>query len=101
MMWLEENTGNAMNPKILFATTPTLELAYEQTGPISGDPVVLLHGFPYDVREFDALLSHVEMIVNRDPKADLLNTAFSVWITSTAKRSLLSTGLITKKPTLR
>jgi pimeloyl-ACP methyl ester carboxylesterase len=44
-----------MNPKILFATTPTLELAYEQTGPISGDPVVLLHGFPYDVREFDAV----------------------------------------------
>ena len=42
-----------MSPKILFATTPTLEVAYEQIGPISGDPVLLLHGFPYDVREFD------------------------------------------------
>jgi pimeloyl-ACP methyl ester carboxylesterase len=30
-----------------------LGVAYEQTGPISGDPLLLLHGFPYDVREFD------------------------------------------------
>lgn len=44
-----------MNPEVLFATTPTLQVAYEQTGPISGDPVLLLHGFPYDVREFDAV----------------------------------------------
>jgi hypothetical protein len=41
--------GNAMNPTILFATTPTLEIAYEQTRPISGEPVLLLLGFPYDV----------------------------------------------------
>jgi pimeloyl-ACP methyl ester carboxylesterase len=44
-----------MNPKILFATTPALKVAYQQTGPESGDPVILLHGFPYDVREFDAV----------------------------------------------
>ena len=34
--------------------TATLEIAYEQTGPEDGDPVVLLHGFPYDVRGWDA-----------------------------------------------
>ena len=33
--------------------TPTLEIAYEQTGPVAGPPVVLLHGFPDDVRAFD------------------------------------------------
>ena len=30
--------------------TPTLEIAYEQHGPEDGDPIVLLHGFPYDPR---------------------------------------------------
>jgi pimeloyl-ACP methyl ester carboxylesterase len=48
-----------MNPEILFATTPTLQVAYEQTGPLSGDPVLLLHGFPYDVREFDAVRTYL------------------------------------------
>ncbi len=33
--------------------TPTLEIAYEQTGSEDGDPVILLHGFPYDVRGWD------------------------------------------------
>jgi pimeloyl-ACP methyl ester carboxylesterase len=33
--------------------TPVLDLAYEEHGPGSGAPVVLLHGFPYDPRCFD------------------------------------------------
>jgi len=33
--------------------TPLLELAYLEHGPSDGDPVVLLHGFPYDPRCFD------------------------------------------------
>lgn len=33
--------------------TATLEIAFEQHGPASGPPVVLLHGFPYDVRAYD------------------------------------------------
>ncbi|MFN9908780.1 MAG: alpha/beta fold hydrolase, partial [bacterium] len=36
-----------------FARTPTLEIAFEQHGPASGPPVILLHGFPYDVRAYD------------------------------------------------
>lgn len=31
----------------------------EQTGPISGDAVLLLHGFPYDVRESDPVRNHL------------------------------------------
>ena len=34
----------------------SLAVAYEQTGPLDGWPIVLLHGFPYDVREFDGVI---------------------------------------------
>ena len=33
--------------------TGALEIAYEESGPESGYPVLLLHGFPYDPRAFD------------------------------------------------
>jgi pimeloyl-ACP methyl ester carboxylesterase len=33
--------------------TDVLEIAYEEHGPQDGPPVVLLHGFPYDVRAWD------------------------------------------------
>jgi pimeloyl-ACP methyl ester carboxylesterase len=33
--------------------TAALEIAYEESGPTGGYPVVLLHGFPYDPRAFD------------------------------------------------
>jgi pimeloyl-ACP methyl ester carboxylesterase len=36
--------------------TPTLEIAYEESGPIDGTPVILLHGFPYDPRAYDAVV---------------------------------------------
>jgi pimeloyl-ACP methyl ester carboxylesterase len=35
--------------------TPTLEIAYEERGPADGSPVVLLHGFPDDVRAYDGV----------------------------------------------
>lgn len=31
----------------------TLDVAYEDAGPPGGSPVMLLHGFPYDIRAFD------------------------------------------------
>ena len=37
------------------ALTPTLEIAYEESGPAGGPPVVLLHGFPDDVRAYDGV----------------------------------------------
>jgi pimeloyl-ACP methyl ester carboxylesterase len=39
--------------------TPVLDVAYEQSGPEGALPVVLLHGFPYDVRSFDAVVAIV------------------------------------------
>ena len=35
--------------------TSALDVAYEEHGPSDGDPVVLLHGFPYDPRCFDMM----------------------------------------------
>jgi pimeloyl-ACP methyl ester carboxylesterase len=42
-----------MNTQSNEAFTSALRIAYEQTGPNSGETIILLHGFPYDVREFD------------------------------------------------
>lgn len=33
--------------------TPLLDIAYEHSGPDGGLPVLLLHGFPYDIRSYD------------------------------------------------
>ena len=44
-----------MSPTLRTARTPALDVAYEQTGPDDGTPVVLLHGFPYDARQYDAV----------------------------------------------
>ena len=41
------------------AGTPVLEITYEQVGDPAGTPVVLLHGFPYDVRSYDDVASVV------------------------------------------
>jgi pimeloyl-ACP methyl ester carboxylesterase len=35
------------------ARTSVLEIAYEESGPQTGFPVLLMHGFPYDPRAFD------------------------------------------------
>ena len=37
-------------------TAGVLEVAYEETGPADGAPIVLLHGFPYDVHAFDEVM---------------------------------------------
>ena len=38
------------------ARTKTLEIAYEDSGPESGLPVLLMHGFPYDPRAYDDMV---------------------------------------------
>ena len=40
-------------PVLKRARTNVLEIAYEESGPESGFPVLLMHGFPYDPRAFD------------------------------------------------
>ncbi|QEI09424.1 alpha/beta hydrolase [Pigmentiphaga aceris] len=37
-------------------TTPQLSIAYEAHGKVYGDPIILLHGFPYDPRAFDEVV---------------------------------------------
>jgi pimeloyl-ACP methyl ester carboxylesterase len=39
--------------------TPTLEIAYEESGPPDGPPAVLLHGFPYAPRGYDAVVARL------------------------------------------
>src|SRR5262249_53202257 len=36
--------------------TPTLDVAYEEHGPAGGTPVILLHGWPYDPRDYDKVV---------------------------------------------
>ncbi len=38
------------------AETGTLSIAYVEKGPPKGTPVVLLHGFPYDIHAYDAVV---------------------------------------------
>ena len=38
------------------ARTSVLEIAYEESGPQAGFPVLLMHGFPYDPRAFDGVV---------------------------------------------
>ena len=35
-------------PAIKHARTSALDIAYEESGPADGAPVLLMHGFPYD-----------------------------------------------------
>jgi len=42
-----------MTPPVRTVRTATLEIAYEEQGDPRGAPVVLLHGFPDDVRAYD------------------------------------------------
>jgi pimeloyl-ACP methyl ester carboxylesterase len=39
--------------------TPALDIAYEESGPAAGKPVVLLHGWPYEPRVYDAVVPHL------------------------------------------
>ncbi|WP_448108739.1 alpha/beta fold hydrolase [Pseudomonas azerbaijanoccidentalis] len=41
--------------QVKITQTAQLSLAYEEHGPITGDPVILLHGFPYSPRAFDEI----------------------------------------------
>ena len=43
--------------------TRTLDFAYEESGRADGAAVVLLHGFPYDPRGYDALVAPLVGVV--------------------------------------
>jgi pimeloyl-ACP methyl ester carboxylesterase len=43
-------------PLLKRARSSTLEIAYEDSGPVAGFPVLLMHGFPYDPRCYDEVV---------------------------------------------
>jgi len=43
-------------PAIKHVRTPSLDIAYEDSGPADGTPVMLMHGFPYDPRAYDGVV---------------------------------------------
>jgi pimeloyl-ACP methyl ester carboxylesterase len=47
------NQQTAGVPPFNVVRTKTLAIAYEDSGPAAGSPVLLMHGFPYDPRAFD------------------------------------------------
>jgi pimeloyl-ACP methyl ester carboxylesterase len=38
--------------RLSLARTDLLDISYAQAGPVDGWPVVLLHGFPYDIHAY-------------------------------------------------
>lgn len=52
-------------PRFDTATTPHLAIAYEEHGPPDGVPVILSHGFPDDVRVWDAVARPLAMTGHR------------------------------------
>ena len=43
--------------KLRTLETSVLTIGYEEHGDSAGFPIILLHGFPYDVRSFDGVVS--------------------------------------------
>ena len=48
-----------------FIETPLLKIGYEEHGNLDGIPVILLHGFPYDIRSWDGVVSKLTDSGNR------------------------------------
>jgi len=44
---------------VIYAQTPMLNIGYEEHGDASGFPIILLHGFPYDIRSFDGVIAPI------------------------------------------
>jgi pimeloyl-ACP methyl ester carboxylesterase len=49
-------TQQPVNRLLKHARTKTLDIAYEESGPPGGTPILLLHGFPYDPRCYDDMI---------------------------------------------
>jgi pimeloyl-ACP methyl ester carboxylesterase len=51
--------------KLKFIQTPVLNIGYEESGNVSGFPIILLHGFPYDIRSWDRVVPLLTEAGNR------------------------------------
>jgi pimeloyl-ACP methyl ester carboxylesterase len=54
-----------METAALKVRTPTLEIAYRLMGPVDGPPVILLHGWPSDPHDYDAVASSLALAGRR------------------------------------
>ena len=52
--FLSEHLGEQTRLKLV--QTPVLNIGYEESGNPSGFPIILLHGFPYDIRSWDRVV---------------------------------------------
>src|SRR5476651_2437124 len=52
---LRQGKGRTMTALAKAVRTKVLEIAYEESGPADGIPVILLHGFPDDPRTWDGV----------------------------------------------
>ena len=52
----QQPAQQAAAPPFKLVRSRTLEIAYEDSGPAAGTPVILAHGFPYDPRAFDEVV---------------------------------------------
>lgn len=50
---VDSRAAHCESPAVHTITTPGLEIAYLDDGPVDGPTAVLVHGFPYDVRSFE------------------------------------------------
>jgi pimeloyl-ACP methyl ester carboxylesterase len=54
-----EEASMAESKQVRKVKTDVLEIAYEESGPAGALPAILLHGFPYDARCYDAVAPRV------------------------------------------
>ena len=47
---------SSARPAVQVVRTDVLDIGYEESGDPSGFPIILLHGFPYDVRSWDGVV---------------------------------------------
>ena len=50
-----EAQAGAARGELRSVRTPVLEIGYEESGDRAGFPIILLHGFPYDIRAWDGV----------------------------------------------
>jgi pimeloyl-ACP methyl ester carboxylesterase len=57
--------GLGQEGAVQFVAAGALEVGYETRGPQDGKPVILLHGFPYDVRAYDDVADRLAELGSR------------------------------------
>ena len=52
----DQDVRTIQNQDVRTIRTEVLDIAYEESGNSAGFPIILLHGFPYDVRSWDGVV---------------------------------------------